>query len=68
MAKYAKCPNCKSINIEPVGENKKGFSVGKAIVGGVLTGGIGTLAGFVGKKKGYDFICKDCGRIFTVKK
>ncbi len=51
-----------------MGTNKKGFSVGKAVGGYILTGGIGTMAGFIGKKKGYDFYCMDCGKTFTVKK
>ena len=67
-SKQAKCPKCKSLNVAPMGINKKGFSVGKAVGGYILTGGIGTMAGFIGKKKGYDFYCMDCGKTFTVKK
>ena len=29
-SKQAKCPKCKSLNVAPMGTNKKGFSVGKA--------------------------------------
>lgn len=61
------CPRCLSSNIQALGENRKSFSVGKAIGGVVLTGGIGALAGFVGKKKGYDVICSDCGNRFQIK-
>lgn len=60
------CPKCKSTNIQVMGNNKKGFSVGKAVVGGLLTGGIGTLAGFAGKKGKYDVFCMDCGHRFQV--
>lgn len=59
------CPNCRSVNIENLGNNKKSFSVGKAIGGGLLTGGIGTLAGFAGKKGKTDkWHCKECGNVF----
>ena len=38
-----------------------GFAVG----GAVLTGGVGALAGFAGKKtKQTDFVCMDCGQQF----
>lgn len=61
-----KCPKCKSTNLQHAGNKKKGFSVGKAVGGAVLTGGIGTLAGFAGKKgKKENWICLDCGRKFA---
>jgi hypothetical protein len=44
-----------------MGEKKKGFSATKSVVGGALTGGIGLLAGFIGKKGKYDMFCKNCG-------
>lgn len=51
------CPKCHSNNIQ---FSKQGFSVSKAIVGGILTGGIGVVAGFHGcnKPKGK---CLKCG-------
>lgn len=59
------CPHCGSTNIQPLGSHRKGFSVGKAVGGAVLTGGIGALAGFAGKKtKQTDFVCMDCGKQF----
>ena len=69
LSKTMLCPKCDSLNVAPIGESKKGFSVGKAIGGGVLTGGlgIGTMAGFIGKKRGNNFYCQDCGNIYTVK-
>lgn len=60
-----RCPKCKSINIQVLGKQKKGFSVGKAVGGAILTGGIGTLAGFAGKNgKKVEFVCLDCGTQF----
>ena len=62
-----KCTKCKSINVEFMDNKKKSFSVGKAVAGGVLTGGIGTLAGFAGKKGKDRWHCKDCGNVFKKK-
>ena len=58
------CPKCHGTNIQPVGRKRKGFSVGKAVAGGVLTGGVGTLAGFAGKNGKMEFYCSDCGKVF----
>lgn len=54
------CPKCGS---DKLTANKHGFSAGKAIVGGVLTGGVGLLAGMHGSKK-IDIICLSCGNKF----
>lgn len=62
-----KCPHCNSINVDFVQNNKKNFSVGKAVAGAVLTGGIGTLAGFSGKKGNNQWHCKACGNLFGTK-
>ncbi|MBS7688400.1 hypothetical protein KIP16_05570 [Limosilactobacillus fermentum] len=63
-----KCPRCGSKNIQPAGVHKGGFSVGKAVGGAALTGGIGALAGFAGKQtKKSDWVCLDCGKSFTIK-
>lgn len=67
MASKMKCPKCKGINIQVLGNDKKSFSMGKAVVGAALTGGIGALAGFAGKKGKYDVFCTDCGHRFQVK-
>lgn len=65
LKKIPHCPKCKSTNVQVIGNHRKGFSVGKAVVGGVLTGGVGTLAGFAGKKgKKTDMICMNCGKKF----
>lgn len=65
--KKIKCPNCKGTNVTFIQNNRKGFSAGKAIVGGLLTGGIGTMAGFIGKKGKNEWHCDDCGEHFTTK-
>lgn len=62
-----KCPKCGSANIQLLGQRKKAFSVGKAVAGGLLTGGIGTLAGFAGKNGDYQWICMSCGERFQMK-
>ena len=53
----AYCPKCISTSVQPL---KKGFSLGQAVVGGVLTGGIGLLAGAIGKNK-IEMYCMKCG-------
>lgn len=66
--KKLSCPKCGSENLQFVGNNRKAFSVGKAVGGAVLTGGIGVMAGFIGKKsKKNSFVCLDCGKEFKVK-
>lgn len=60
------CPRCGSTNVEVVGAHK-GFSVGKAVAGAALTGGIGAVAGFLGKEKGSQWVCKECGKSFVIK-
>lgn len=44
------CPKCGSKNVQFMQQDKKGFSVGKALGGAVLSGGVGAVAGFAGKK------------------
>ena len=48
--RIVKCTHCGGKNIQFMDNNRKSFSVGKAVAGGALTGGIGTIAGFAGKK------------------
>ena len=62
------CPRCDSTNIQFMQNNKKAFSVGKAVGGAVLTGGVGALAGFAGKKGDDQWHCNQCGNVFTTKK
>lgn len=65
MNKQIRCPKCKSMNCVFLQNNRKGFSIGKAIVGGALTNGIGILAGFVGKKGKNEWHCQQCGTVFS---
>lgn len=64
------CPKCGSTELHA---EKQGFSGKKALVGAVLTGGIGLLAGTIGSKN-VNITCMKCGNKFkagegkTVKK
>ena len=56
-----KCPMCGEVaNWKKVDTQKKGFSVGKAAVGGVLLGPVGLIGGALGKKKSA-YCCGKCG-------
>jgi len=57
-----KCPKCKATGtMEAESERKGGFSVGKAVVGSMLTlGAYGLIAGGLGKKK-ITYVCTKCG-------
>lgn len=68
MAKKVKCTKCNSLDLQFMGNNKKAFSAGKAVGGAILTGGIGALAGFAGKKGRDQWRCNDCGEIFETKR
>jgi len=50
------CPRCHSTQVTA---GKKGFGIGKALVGGVLLGPVGILAGFIGRKN-VEFACLSC--------
>lgn len=50
------CPRCHSTQVTA---GKKGFGIGKALVGGVLLGPVGILAGFIGSKN-MEFACLSC--------
>ncbi len=62
------CPYCYSENVIQLGTTRKPYSVGRALVFGVLSGSaaLGALCGFKnpGKNK---MICRSCHREFTVK-
>lgn len=58
------CPRCGSTSLSA---NKKGFGVGKAVVGAALTGGIGLVAGNIGAKK-VRVTCLNCGHQFIAGK
>lgn len=57
-----KCPVCGSTQFTA---NKKGFSVGKALVGGALLGGVGLLGGFIGSGN-IRITCLNCGYHWNV--
>jgi hypothetical protein len=61
--KQISCPKCKSIDFTA---NKKGFGLGKAVVGGILTGGVGLLGGFIGSQK-VNITCLKCGNRWSPK-
>lgn len=56
----AYCPKCLSTSLSG---NKKGFGIGKAIIGVAATGGIGLIAGNIGAKK-VRVTCLKCGYQF----
>lgn len=56
------CPKCGSTSLSA---NKKGFGIGKAVVGAALTGGIGLIAGNIGAKK-VIVTCLNCGNQWKV--
>ena len=56
----AYCPKCYSTSLSG---NKKGFGIGKAVVGAWATGGIGLVAGNIGAKK-VRVTCMKCGHQF----
>ncbi|MCK1225990.1 hypothetical protein [Streptococcus uberis] len=62
------CPYYRSKNVQFMQQDRKAFSIGKAAAGAVLTGGVGILAGFAGKKGKNNWYCADCGRVFQKKK
>lgn len=58
-----KCPKCGCDDFlywAKVSTQKKGFSVGKAAVGGILLGPVGLVGGALGKKKS-TWNCAKCG-------
>lgn len=57
---YIFCPKCLSTHVH---SEQKGFSGGKALVGAVIAGPLGLLAGTIGSKK-VKFTCQKCGYNF----
>lgn len=58
------CPRCGSDDVKALEADKK-FSWGKAAGGTLLSGSIGSLAGFTGKNSGKTvFVCMNCGKQF----
>ena len=67
QATAVKCPHCKSTDVEFMVQQRKSFSIGKAAAGTIMTGGVGALAGFAGKKGKKEWHCKNCGAVFATK-
>lgn len=55
------CPRC-YMQMNVVGERRGGFSGGKAVVGAIVAGPIGIVAGALGKKK-ITYQCPKCGYV-----
>ena len=56
----AKCPRCGSTSLSA---NKKGFGIGKALVGAALFGPFGLICGNLGARKVW-VTCMHCGKRF----
>ena len=64
-----KCPKCsETSNIQVFDGNKK-LSIPKGIIGGLLLGPAGAIAGgaILGKKGNLKCICKNCGQVWKLK-
>lgn len=66
-----KCPRCQSEKTIILGERqKKKFGWGKAVVGTLVLGPLGVVAGAIGNKpksEGVSWACQDCGHNFITK-
>lgn len=71
------CNKCGGHEFQLVGDNSKKYSFGKSVAGsvglGIMTGGLGFIAGgavgFAGKKgKKNTFVCMNCGKTREVRK
>lgn len=71
------CKKCGSHEFQLAGDNSKKYSFGKSVAGsvglGIVTGGLGFIAGgavgFAGKKgKKNTFVCMNCGKTREVRK
>jgi len=60
----AKCPRCGSTSLSG---NKKGYGIGKGVLGAVVLGPIGLVAGNMGSKK-VVITCMNCGHKFRARK
>lgn len=60
MSDEIHCPKCGSTQLAA---NKKGFGVGKSLVGGMIAGPVGLLGGLMGSNK-VIITCLKCGYKF----
>jgi predicted RNA-binding Zn-ribbon protein involved in translation (DUF1610 family) len=58
----AKCPRCGSTSLSG---NKKGYGIGKAVIGTALLGPIGLIAGNINARRVY-VTCLNCGKRFII--
>lgn len=58
----AKCPKCGSTSLSG---HKKGFGIGKAVIGGAVAGPMGLVAGNIGSGK-VKVTCLSCGKQFKL--
>jgi hypothetical protein len=58
-------PTCPECNSKAVSVNTQKYGVGKALVGTLLTGGVGLLAGGIGRNN-LKLTCLDCGKKWTI--
>ena len=58
-------PRCPKCGCQYLTTDKKGFGLGKAIVGTVLAGPAGALAGFIGSRR-LKLTCLKCGHSWKV--
>ena len=54
------CPICKSYTWKQVYSSNEGYSMGKGILGAVILGPVGAVAGINGKKR-VTYRCDKCG-------
>lgn len=60
MKKMARCPRCSSTSLS---SNKKGYGIGKGLIGAAIAGPIGLVAGNIGSGK-VTVTCLKCGYRF----
>ena len=62
------CPTCHSVDVDMMDDNRKGFSLKKAVVGTIIFLPAGGFAGFAGGKRNKKiFRCRNCGQLFKFK-
>lgn len=62
-----RCPKCYSPQVQVIDNGRRGFSVGKAAVGGALLGPVGLVGGALGKQGKMRLHCVHCGHMWYQK-